>query len=125
MALIAVRRFEPLIVARPSRAIRPGTGIPAFSIATFPGSRSPRYVASPSPSSRSATCDIGARSPQAPTEPFWQTTGVTPLLSISTSVCVMTGRHAELPWAWTLMRPAIAPRTYSSGAGSPMPAAWL
>ncbi len=39
-ALIAVSRFEPLIVASPSRARRPGIGIPARSIATRPGSRS-------------------------------------------------------------------------------------
>ena len=51
---------------------------------------------------------MGARSPEAPTEPFWQTTGVTPLLSISTSVSVISGRLPELPWAWTLMRPAMA-----------------
>ena len=40
-ALIEVSRFEPLIVASPSRARRPGIAIPARSIATRPGSRSP------------------------------------------------------------------------------------
>ncbi len=40
-ALIAVSRLEPLIEARPSRAWRPGTWIPARSIASRPGSRSP------------------------------------------------------------------------------------
>ena len=75
--------------------------------------------------SESASCAIGARSPQAPTEPFWQTTGVTPLFSMATRVCVISGRMPELPWACTLMRPAIAARTTSGGAGSPMPAAWL
>ena len=68
---------------------------------------------------------MGARSPQAPTEPFWQTTGVTPLFSISTIVRVISGRQAELPCAWTLIRPASAPRTASTGSGSPIPAAWL
>ncbi len=68
---------------------------------------------------------MGARSPLAPTEPFWQTTGVTPRFSISTRVSVISGRHPELPCAWTLTRPASAPRTASMGAGSPIPAAWL
>jgi hypothetical protein len=68
---------------------------------------------------------MGARSPLAPTEPFWQTTGVTPRFSISTSVSVISGRHPECPRACTLIRPASAPRTDSIGAGSPIPAAWL
>ncbi len=73
----------------------------------------------------SAICAIGARSPQAPTEPLELISGVTPLLSSSTSVCVISGRLPELPWAWTLMRAAMAARTTSIGAGSPIPAAWL
>ena len=40
---------------------------------------------------------MGARSPQAPTEPFSHTTGVTPLLSMSTKVWVISGRQPELP----------------------------
>ena len=52
-------------------------------------------------------------------------TGVTPLFSRSTSVSVISGRLPELPCAWTLMRAAMAARTTSTGAGSPMPAAWL
>ena len=54
---------------------------------------------------------MGARSPQAPTEPFWQTKGVTPSFSIATRVCVISGRQPECPWACTLMRPVMAPRT--------------
>ena len=74
---------------------------------------------------RSASWAIGARSPHAPTDPFWHTTGVTPLLSISMNVSVISGRQPELPCACTLTRPAIAPRTCSIGAGAPIPAAWL
>ncbi len=125
IALIAVNRFEPLMVARPSRACRPGTGNAGPPQRLRSRQQFARYQACPSPIIRSAICDIGARSPQAPTEPFWQTYGVTPRLSISTSVRVISGRQPELPCACTLIRPAIAPRTYSSGAGSPMPAAWL
>ena len=94
-ALIAVRKLEPLIVARPSRARRPGIAIPARSIATRPGSRSPAYHASPSPMRSSAICAIGARSPLAPTEPRWQTTGVTPRFRSSTRVWVISGRQPE------------------------------
>ena len=52
-------------------------------------------------------------------------TGVTPALSSATRVWVISGRLPELPWAWTLARAAMAARTTSTGAGSPMPAAWL
>ena len=89
--------------------------MPARSMASRPGSRSPSYHASPSPISSSAIWAIGARSPLAPTDPFWHTTGVTPRLSSSTSVSVISGRQPELPRAWTLMRLAIAARTYSIG----------
>ncbi len=41
MALMAVSRFEPLIAASPSRACRSGMGMPARSIASRPGRRSP------------------------------------------------------------------------------------
>ena len=73
----------------------------------------------------SAIWAIGARSPQAPTEPLLLMTGVTPLLSSSTRVWVIASRLPELPCACTLMRAVMAPRTTSIGAGSPMPAAWL
>ena len=36
-------------------------------------------------------------------------------------VKVISGLHPELPCAWTFTLPAIAPRTYSIGAGSPIP----
>ena len=84
---MALVRLEPLMVARPSRASRPGTGMPARSSARAAGIRSPSRKASPSPIISSAIWLIGARSPHAPTEPFSHTTGVTPRLSISTSVC--------------------------------------
>ncbi len=68
---------------------------------------------------------MGARSPQAPTEPLWQTTGVTPALSMAMRVRVISGRQPEWPWAWTLTLSSMAARTQSSGQGSPIPAAWL
>ena len=41
IALMAVSKLEPLIIANPSRAIKPGIGIPARSIAIFPSKSSP------------------------------------------------------------------------------------
>ncbi len=77
-------RLLPLMAARPSRALSPGTGMPAFFMAAAPLRRSPSKKASPSPISSSAIWLMGARSPQAPTLPLLQTTGVTPLFSMST-----------------------------------------
>ena len=80
-ASIPVRKFEPLIAARPSRAQSPGIGIPASRIASAVGARRPPKKQSPSPISESAIWLIGARSPQAPTLPLLQVTGVIPALS--------------------------------------------
>jgi hypothetical protein len=121
---MAVRTLEPLMAARPSRASKVMTGMPALSIAALPGIRSPSKKASPSPISTRAIWAMGERSPQAPTEPLSYMTGVTPRLSISMKVWVSTGRWPEWPWQWTLMREAMAPRETSSGSGSPSPAAW-
>ena len=68
---------------------------------------------------------MGDRSPHAPTDPLSNTTGVTPLFSIWTSVSTMSRRGPEWPWARTLMREHIAARTTSTGSGAPQPAAWL
>ena len=54
---------------------------------------------------------MGARSPQAPTDPFTQTCGVTPLLSIATRVSVISSLQPECPCAWTFARSSIAART--------------
>jgi len=48
---------------------------------------------------------------------FWHTYGVTPLLSISTSVSVISRRLPELPCEWTLILPSMAPLTVSTDAG--------
>jgi len=65
--------FDPLITANPSLAFNPGIGIPTFARASFPSNNSPSTNAFPSPIISNAICDIGAKSPLAPTEPFLHT----------------------------------------------------
>ena len=58
--------------------------------------------------------DSGAKSPEAPREPFWGTTGVTPRLSISISISTRMGRTPLIPTHSALARRSIMPRTCSS-----------
>ena len=67
----------------------------------------------------------GARSPEAPSEPFCGTTGVTPALSIRISSSTRTGRTPLSPTHRALARSSIMPRTCSSEKGSPVPVQWL
>ena len=80
--------------------------------------------ASPSPTSGSARCARGARSPEAPTEPRLGTTGSTPRSRSPSSSSTVSTWAPELPFARAFARRSIAPRTISSGYGSPTPHAW-
>ena len=60
----------PLFNARPSFADNSIVGIPAFFIASSPGRTSPSYSAMPSPIIGRTIWDNGAKSPEAPNEPF-------------------------------------------------------
>ena len=55
----------------------------------------------------------GARSPEAPRDPFWGMTGVTPLLSMSMSISTSRGRTPLMPTHRALARRSIMPRTCS------------
>ena len=116
----------PLISARPSlgrERDRPQAGAREGVGAR---QRSRRwYSASPSPTSTSARCASGARSPLAPTEPRDGTRGCTPALSSATSASSVSRRMPEKPFASTFARSAISARTTGAGSGSPTPAAWL
>ena len=79
---------------------------------------------SPSPMSASAKCASGARSPLAPTLPWDGTIGVTPRLSISQRVSMVTGRTPELPFANEFARSSIMARVSATESGSPTPTAW-
>ncbi len=67
---------------------------------------------------------MGPRSPLAPTEPCWGIRGCTPWLSIAISRSTTWGRTPETPLARELARVSMVARTTSSGAGSPISAAW-
>ena len=69
----AVRTLLPLIRASPSLASNSKGFNPIFSKAVLESIISSSTNISPSPISANAICDIGAKSPHAPTEPFEQT----------------------------------------------------
>ena len=118
-----MRTLLPLIKANPSLASSSKGFNPILSKADFESTIFPSTNISPSPISANAICDIGAKSPQAPTDPFSQTTGVSLLFSESKRYCVISLLPPEFPFACTLIRPHIAPLTISISIGSPIPAA--
>ena len=79
------------------------------------GSRSPSNHASPSPTSGSARCASGARSPLAPTEPRLGTTGSTPRSRQASRSSTSSGRAPDRPFASAFARSTMAARTTSSG----------
>ena len=111
----AAMNCVPLTSERPSFAWSRCGSSPARSSASPPGSRSPPNHASPSPTSGSARCASGARSPLAPTEPRDGTTGSTPRSRHSSSSSTSSGRAPERPFASAFARSSIAARTISSG----------
>ena len=115
-ASTAVDACVPLISARPSFAPS-GTGArPARAQRLArPARGRPSTHAWPSPTSTSARCASGARSPLAPTEPRHGTHGWTPRLSASTSASSVSSRMPEKPRASTLARSAIIARTVRTG----------
>src|SRR5262249_21479545 len=119
----AVTPGVPLSRANPSFASSRSGWIPARRIASPPGMRSPRKIASPSPTTTSARWASGARSPEAPTEPRDGITGCAPPFSIAINVSITAGRQPENPLASTLTRCKIIARTAASGSGSPTPQA--
>ena len=70
-------------------------------------------------------CESGARSPEAPSEPFCGITGVTPRLSISTSFSTTTSLTPLIPAQRALALRSIMPLTCSSLYGSPVAVQWL
>ena len=68
-------------------------------------------------------CASGARSPDAPTEPWHGTTGIKSCSSIASSIATVSGRTPEAPCARLASFSASISRTIGSGIGSPTPAA--
>jgi hypothetical protein len=119
------RGLAPFVIASPSLAPSVSRGISARAIASEARSRSPRNHASPAGPSMitSPRWLSGARSPDEPQLPCEGTTGVTPALSIATSVSTIAGWHPDAPRASAFARSSIMARTTSSPSGSPTPAA--
>ena len=121
----AAMNCVPLTSDNPSFACSTIGSSPTADSASPPGSSCPSTQASPSPTSGSARCASGARSPLAPTEPRLGTTGSTPRFRHSISSSTSSTRAPELPFASVFARRSIAARTTSGGYGSPTPHAWL
>ena len=68
-------------------------------------------------------CDNGAKSPDAPREPFCGINAVTPLFNMFTIVSTVSKRIPENPFTKLLIRSNITPLATSIGNGSPAPTA--
>ena len=123
-ARVAAMNCVPLTSESPSFAANRTGSRPTRARASAPARRSPSTHASPSPTSGSARCASGARSPEAPTEPRLGTTGSTPRSRSASSSSTVSTRAPELPFASAFARRSIAARTISSGYGSPTPHEW-
>ena len=65
----------------------------------------------------------GARSPDAPTEPWLGITGIMSRASMASSMSTVCGRTPEAPWPRLASFSAIISRTVAGRIGSPTPAA--
>ena len=70
-----------------------------------------------------ARCASGARSPEAPTEPWLGITGMTSRASMASSIATVAGRTPEAPRPRLASFNAIISRTLAGRIGSPTPAA--
>jgi len=84
------------MAAKPSLSRKTIVGIPAHPSPPWPASAFLVEQLRLRPSVI-AICDMGARSPHAPTEPFWHITGVTPLLSMSIWVSTTSSGYRNDP----------------------------
>ena len=107
--------WVPLMRDSPSFAASVMGVSPAVARASAPLSSRPSTTASPSPTSGSARCARGARSPLAPTEPRDGTRGTIPASSTATSNAIVSTRAPEYPLASVFARSSIAARITSSG----------
>ncbi len=114
--------WVPLMSASPSLASSATGFTPARFIASPPSMNGPSSIcASPSPIIASARCASGARSPDAPTEPWAGMRGCTRLSSIAQSTSTSSGRTPLAPRASTWARSSIIPRTSATGRSGPTP----
>ena len=116
----------PLISDSPSFASQPIGSSPIRASASRAVEQLARRIhASPSPTSGSARCASGARSPRRRPSRGSARTARRPRFRHSSSSSTVSTRAPELPFASAFARSSIAARTTSSGYGSPTPHAWL
>ena len=70
-------------------------------------------------------CASGAKSPEAPRDPFSGINGTTFLFNISRSNSIVESLIPETPFRSELILISITPLTSSSGSGLPNPEAWV
>ena len=117
----AVENWVPLISARPSLAPRTIGVMPAFASASPAAIRVPSKTASPSPIIAAAMWARGARSPDAPTDPWPGITGVTPLASMSWMISTVVIATPDAPRPSDSNFSTIINRVVASSNASPTP----
>ncbi len=96
---------------------------PAWASARSAGTGRPSTKTEPTPISTAAMCASGAKSPEAPTDPWQGTTGVNPRASKASSNWTVSRRTPDAPWARLASLRAIMSRAIDAGMGWPTPAA--
>ena len=119
----AVETCVPFRSARPSLGPSTSGSMPAAFSAAPQSCSLPATRTRPSPISASDRCASGARSPEAPTEPWLGTTGCIPAFTSWSSRSITTGRTPENPRARLAAFSTRMSRTVESSSGLPTPAA--
>ena len=119
---LAVENCVPLRSASPSLGPSSIGASPAAASAASAGCRPEGANTSPTPIIAAVMCASGARSPEAPAEPWHGTTGTMPRASIASSRSSVSSRRPDAPCARLASLSAIISRTTGTGVGSPVPA---
>ena len=82
----------------------------------------PSTIISPMPIIAADMWASGARSPEAPTEPWQGTSGVRPLPNMASSRLIVSNRTPDAPWARLASLSAIISRATGTAIGAPAPA---
>ncbi len=115
----------PLIMPRPSFERRRSGLILSAACTALAVTRLAFHWTLPSPSTGSVRCASGARSPDAPSEPFSYTMGWTRSFAKRIKRSTSSGVTPEKPLASPLTLRINIRRTSSAGISSPTPTAWL
>ena len=118
----AVDAWVPLSSANPSFGPSTSGATPARASPCNAGTRTPSTQASPTPISTALRCASGARSPDAPTEPFSGTTGSTSASSKASKASMTVRRTPDTPCARLAAFSNNISRTTGAASGWPTPA---